>query len=83
MDRRSAGGMVAELLFSIMASLMVALLVLASGAAIEDATVRSAVLTASALESPPTSRDTFGHLGIQGKDYLCCALIYADPGLSQ
>jgi hypothetical protein len=79
----AARGTVRELLLSIAASLTVALLVLAGGAAIEDTTPGSAFMIESAPESPRTGADISETQTSWAREYLCCALIYADPGLSR
>ncbi|MFN8634191.1 MAG: hypothetical protein U0893_10070 [Chloroflexota bacterium] len=83
MDRWAAGGTVSELLFSMAASAVVALLVLVGGAMLADSSPGAIVATPPALGSQQMSGDTFERDGLPAREYLCCALVYADPDQSQ
>lgn len=83
MDRWAAGGTVSELLFSIGASAVMTLLVLAGGAMLADSSLGTAAATPPALGSQQMSGDTFERDGLPAREYLCCALVYADPDQSQ
>ena len=73
---------VVELLAAGAASMALALLVLVGGLAMGESTTVPGVTTAFAVTSdvlfmPPEDEET------GPKSYLCCAMVYADPGMSR
>ena len=74
---------VAELLLAITSSAIIALLVLAGGAAIGDHLTDPAVVTASTVAASEGRIVVAEREEVRPTSFLCCALIYADPNASQ
>jgi hypothetical protein len=74
---------VVELLVAVAASTTVAVLVLVSGLAIGEATTVPGATAMFADASTEGRLETHEHEQVRPDAYLCCALIYADPSMSQ
>jgi hypothetical protein len=83
MDRVATRTNVAELLLAVASSAIIALLVLAGGAAIGEATAGSGMMAVARGVSSEIRPITSEHEEIRPGAYLCCALIYADSSADQ
>jgi len=83
MPRVTMRSNVVELLVAVTASTTVAVLVLVSGLAIGEATTAPGATTAFTVASTEGRLAAPEHEEIRPNAYLCCALVYADPSMSQ
>ena len=83
MHRVATGTNLVELMLTATSSAIIALLVLAGGAAIGEATAGSGMMAVATGASSDIRPITSEHDEIRPGAYLCCALIYADPNSSQ
>jgi len=74
---------IVELLTAVVASMTIALLVLVGGLAIGDATAVPGMMAAFAIASTDPQLVPLDDEETGPKSYVCCAMIYADPGMSR
>ena len=83
MDWCVTRGNVAEVLLSVVASAVMGLLVLVSGMVIDEAAARPDAMIVAAAPSSGVRFEAPDDGRLTPREYLCCALAYAEPELGQ